>query len=79
MKASKLILTGTIAVLMLFSGLSQNAYAKHGPKPPHVHFKANKHAGVFGGNYMKPKKQKRPAGWYRSTLTGDMVYGKPKK
>lgn len=29
--------------------------------------------------YLKPKKQKKPNGWYRSTLTGEMVYGKQKK
>ena len=29
--------------------------------------------------YLAPKKQKKPNGYYRSTLTGDMVYGKPKK
>lgn len=79
MKPSKFILTGTIAVLLLFSGLAQSAYARHGSKPPRVHYKIKKNAGVFGGNYMKPKKQKRPTGWYRSTLTGQMVYGKPKK
>ena len=29
--------------------------------------------------YLNAKKQKKPNGWYRSTLSGQMVYGKQKK
>jgi hypothetical protein len=32
----------------------------------------------FGGKYLAPKKQHRLSGHYRSTLTGQIVYGKPK-
>lgn len=41
--------------------------------PRHLKKNSNPYA------YLKPKKQKKPNGWYRSTLTGEMVYGKQKK
>jgi hypothetical protein len=69
---------GAVAILALLSGVPQAAYAKRNTNSPRVHFKMNKHAGLFGGNYLKPKKQKKPTGYYRSTMTGKTVYGKPK-
>ena len=77
MKLGKYVVIALFSVLVLFSGLGQSAYAKHGPKTPH--FKMKKNMGPYGGKYMAPKKQKRPSGYYRSTLTGEMVYGKPKR
>jgi hypothetical protein len=44
-----------------------------------VHYKIKKNAGPFGGNYMKPRKQKKPTGYYTNSLTGAVVYGTPKK
>ena len=81
MTASKYVLIATVAFLALLSSFSPsaNALGEHGSKPANVHFKPNKHAGLFGGNYLAPKKQRRPTGYYRSTLTGKVVYGKPKK
>ncbi|PWT74623.1 MAG: hypothetical protein C5B46_03750 [Proteobacteria bacterium] len=46
--------------------------------PCGAHYKIKKNAGQFAGNYPKPKKQKKPSGYYRSSLTGQVVYGKPK-
>jgi hypothetical protein len=76
-KAGKLVLMG-VAAALLVGGMAPSAYAKHGSGAPKTHFKFNKHAGLFGGNYLAPKKQKRPTGYYVSTLTGKTVYGKPK-
>jgi hypothetical protein len=71
-------LIGLLAVSTLFSGLAQSAYAfgKHGSNSPH--FRVKKNVGPYGGKYMAPKKQHRPSGYYRSTLTGKMVYGRPR-
>jgi hypothetical protein len=77
-RVGKLVVIALVSVLALFSGLGQSAYAKHGPKSPKLHFKMKK-MGPYGGKYMAPKKQKHPSGYYRSTLTGEMVYGKPKR
>ena len=78
MKFGKHVLIAVFSLLVLFSGLGQSAYAKHGPKSPKTHFKMKK-MGSYGGKYMAPKKQHRPNGYYRSTLTGEMVYGKQKR
>jgi hypothetical protein len=72
------ILIATVAVLSLLSTSAPLAYARHS-KPPKMHYKIKKNAGPFGGNYMKPKKQKKPTGYYRNSLNGDVVYGKPKQ
>ena len=79
MRVRKYLLIGiaaALAALVLCTGLSQLAYAKHfsAPKP---HYKVKKNDGPFGGKYLAPKKQRRPTGYYRSTLTGKTVYGKP--
>jgi hypothetical protein len=79
-KAVKWSLIGAVGVLSLFSGLGPNAYAAHvkNPKPPKVkvvHYKEKKNATPY--DYLKAKKQKKPTGYYRSTLTGEMVYGNP--
>ena len=77
MRGMKYVVIGMVAVLTLFYGLGQSAYAAHGNSGSHkVHYKAKKNNNAFGGNYMAPKKQHRPSGYYRSSLTGKMVYGK---
>lgn len=78
MRVKTTLLLGAIAMALLLSGFAPPAFAKHGPKPPKIHYKFNKKAGVFGGNYLGPKKQKKAKGYYRNSLTGEMVYGKPK-
>ena len=75
MRMKTWVFAGAVAALLLSNGAGPSAYAKHAPKPPHL--KVNKNMGPYGGNYMAPKKQKKPTGYYRSTLTGKMVYGKP--
>jgi len=71
------VLIATIALMTLVAGSAPYAYARQ--KPPKVHYKIKKNDGPFGGNYMKPKKQKKPTGYYRNSLNGNMVYGKPKQ
>jgi len=73
------VLIATVALMSLLAGSAPYAYARHGSKPPKAHYKIKKNDGPFGGNYMKPKKQKKPTGYYRNSITGDVVYGKPKQ
>ncbi len=76
MRVKALVFAGAVAALLLLSGVAPSAYAKHAPKPPRL--KVKKNMGQFGGNYMAPKKQKiGPTGYYRNSLTGQMVYGAP--
>jgi hypothetical protein len=77
MRGKQRILIGALAMACLLSGFAQSAYARHSSKP---HYKIKKNDGPFGGNYMKPKKQKKPKGYYTNSLTGATVYGTtPKK
>jgi hypothetical protein len=70
MVLSMRVLIAVVALIWAFAGLGQSAYAlgKH---------KAKKNTTTY--SYLAPKKQKKPTGYYQSTLTGDMVYGKKKK
>jgi hypothetical protein len=73
---------GLLAVLVLFGGLARSANAAHIQRishSPRQHYKLKKNLAPYGGKYLAPKKQRRPSGYYRSTLTGQMVYGKPAK
>ena len=79
MRAKTSILMGLLGAVLVAGGWIPSAYGKHNTNPQKVHFKVKKNQGQFGGNYMAPKKQKKPTGWYRSTLTGKTVYGKPPK
>ncbi len=82
MKIRKSAWAGLLAVSVLFSGLAQSAYAahgKHGSNSPRVHFRGKKNMGPYGGKYLAPKKQHRPSGRYRSPVTGNILYGKPKR
>lgn len=81
MRVSKYVLIAMVAALVLCVGLSQSAFAartKFAYGSPHPHYRVKKNDGPFGGKYLGPKKQRRPTGYYRSTLTGQVVYGKPK-
>ena len=74
MRVKTWVFAGAVAALLLLSGAAPGAYAKHAPKPQRL--KVKKNMGQFGGNYMAPKKQKlAPTGYYRNSLTGQMVYG----
>ncbi len=75
MRVKTWVFAGAVAASMLLSGAAPDAYAKHAPKPQRL--KVRKDMGAYGGNYMAPKKQKPPTGYYRNSLTGQMVYGKP--
>jgi hypothetical protein len=81
MIVGKFVLVGAMAGLALCCGMIQSAQAarmKHGFAAPHPHYKVKKGDGPTGGNYLAPRKQRKPTGYYRSTLTGKMVYGKQK-
>ncbi len=72
-----------IALLALSGALSQNAFAKshkyHPPKAPKthkMHYKPDKNAYLFGGEYKTPKKAHPPKGSHRDKKTGQIVYGK---
>jgi hypothetical protein len=66
------VFAGAVAAFLLLSGAG--AYAKHAPKQQRLKMR---NMGQFGNNYMAPKKQKPPTGWYRNSLTGQMVFGTP--
>ena len=79
-RAGKYLVIGMIAVLALSGDLSRSAYAWHHkhrlPKTQKMHYKPDKNAYLFGGNYKTPKKQHLPKGTYHTTLTGETIYGK---
>ena len=79
MRLRKYLLIGVAAAVALFATLNLSAYAfgKSRFSAPKPHYKVKKNDGPFGGKYLAPKKQRRPTGYYRSTLTGKTVYGKP--
>ena len=82
MRGMKHVVIGVVAALAICCGLGQSAYAFHGKQAsgsPKLHFKVKKNSNAFGGKYMAPKKQPRPSGYYRSTLTGRIIYGKPSR
>ncbi len=79
MKIRARVLVAVLAVTAMFGGFAPSAHAlfgKHSSNPPRVR-RAKKNASPYA--YLAPKKQKKPTGYYRSTLTGDLVYGKPKR
>ena len=74
MRMKTLVLAGAVAAFLLLSGAGPTAYAKHAPKQQKLKVR---NMGPYGNNYMAPKKQKPPTGWYRNSLTGQVVYGTP--
>ena len=76
MRLKTWVFAGAVAAL-LFCGVVPSASARQNNKPPHLKLKVKKNSNQFGGNYMAPRKQKPPTGYYRDSLTGHMVYGQP--
>ena len=72
MRMKTWVFAGAVAALLLLNAAGPGAYAKHAPKAQHLKMR---NMGPYGNNYMAPKKQKPPTGWYRNSLTGQMVYG----
>lgn len=73
------VLTGLVAATLMLGAWAPSAHAlfrKHKADVPRVQ-RAKKNNSPYA--YLAPKKQKKPTGYYRSTLTGKVVYGKPKK
>jgi hypothetical protein len=73
------VLTAVLAGTCLLGGFAPSAHALfgiHRSKQPHVQRKLKKNTSPYA--YLGPQKHKKPTGWYRSTLTGKMVYGKKK-
>jgi hypothetical protein len=64
------VLIAVLAGTML-GGFAPSAHAIFG-----LH-RAKKNTSPYA--YLAPKKGKKSSGWYQSTLTGKMVYGKPPK
>ncbi len=73
------VLAAVLGVSTMFGGLAPSAHAlfgRHGSRPPKA-LRMKKNANTY--DYLKARKQKKATGYYRSTLSGDMVYGKKKK
>lgn len=79
MPTGKRVLVLMAAVTFTLGGFSSQSFAlgKHAPKPPRVTRKTRKNSSPYA--YLAPKKQKKPSGYYRSTLNGELIYGKTKK
>lgn len=77
------VVVSIVSMAILFGGFGPSAQAlfrRHKPDQLYAVRKAKKNTSPYA--YLKPQKQKKakkPNGWYRSTLTGDMVYGKQKR
>jgi hypothetical protein len=66
-----------ILVLGEFAPSAHALFGRHKGNQPRVLHRVKKNSSPYA--YLKPKKQKKAKGWYRSTLTGQVVYGKPPK
>lgn len=71
------ILVVMFALVWVVAGTGPKAYAfgKHKANAARV-YRQKKNSSPYA--YLKPKKQKKPTGYYQSTLTGQVVYGKKK-
>ncbi len=74
MKIGRYLFVGLLAVLVLFSGLTRSAYARH--KGPNQKYTLNRH---ILGKHHAPKKLKSSKHQFRSPVTGNLIYGKPVK
>jgi hypothetical protein len=74
----KRVLVVVAAILVLIGGLAPSAYAhgKHAPKSKRTHYRVAKGA-TQGAKWHAPKKQRVRKGYYRTTITGETIYGKP--
>jgi hypothetical protein len=73
------VLAALVAISLLFGGLAPPAHAlfgKHKSNVPKVR-RAKKNSSPYA--YLKPRKPKKPSGYYRSNLSGQLLYGKKKK
>lgn len=68
---NRALIAGVVA-FALCAGLAPSAHA-WGKHSHSVHLKVKKNNGPFGIS-LKAKKQKKPKGYYRETLTGRRVY-----
>lgn len=78
MVLSARILIVVLALIAVFAGSGENAYAhgKHAPKPPKVHH-AKKNSSIY--DYLGAKNQKKHKGYYQGAPGGVMLDGKKKK
>lgn len=82
MKIGRYVSIGLFAVLTMFGGLAESAYAAHVKQVSFSarHYRPKKqNLGPYGGKYMAPKKQHPVKDHYRSPITGNTLYGKPVK
>jgi hypothetical protein len=75
----RIVVPMVLAALMLgeFAPEAQAMFGRHKSSQSRTMRRPKKNTSPYA--YLAPKKQKKPNGWYRSTVTGEMVYGKPGK
>ena len=74
------VLIAVFAGTSILGGFAPSAHALfgfHRSNQPRVQRKAKKNASLYA--YLAPKKQKKPTGYYQSTVTGQILHGKKKK
>jgi hypothetical protein len=65
------VLVVMMALVWIVAGVGSEAHALGKHK-----YRQKKNSSPYA--YLAPKKTKKPTGYYRSTLTGQVVYGKKK-
>lgn len=81
----EVVLRGRIVIPIVLAAVLQGGFAtdahalfgRHKANQPRALHRSKKNTSPYA--YLAPKKHKKPNGYYRSTLTGEMVYGKQKK
>ena len=75
----RIVIPMVLAALMLgeFAPDAHALFGRHKSSQPRAMRRSKKNTSPYA--YLAPRKQKKPKGSYRSTLTGEMVYGKPGK
>jgi hypothetical protein len=79
MRVRTRFLAGLMGISLMLGGLAPSAHAlfkRHRSEVPKVR-RAKKNSNPYA--YLARKKQKKHSGYYRSTLTGKVVYGKRKR
>ena len=79
MKIRARVLTAVLAGTCMLGGFAPSAHALfgiHKSNQPHPPRKLKKNTSPYA--YLGPTKHKKATGWYQSTVTGKMVYGKKK-
>ena len=79
MALSMRIFIAVVVLIWAFAGLGQTAYAlgKHHSNVLHAQRHSKKNSSPY--DYLAPKKQKKQTSYYRSPVTGQLLYGKQKK